>query len=91
MRSGRDSNTLPSRVLGTGIFTNHVKTRKPHLHKWGFYAVWTGLEPATFPSTRDRHFHQPFKNKKAPLIKMGFLCGLDGTRTRDLLRDRQAF
>ncbi len=37
-----------------------------------------GLEPATN------------KNKKIPNF-FGTLSGMDGTRTRDLLRDRQAF
>ena len=29
------------------------------------------------------------KQKKA--LNRAFFCGMDGTRTRDLLRDRQAF
>ncbi len=33
----------------------------------------------------------PKGKKNALSLSQGILCGMDGTRTRDLLRDRQAF
>ena len=62
-------------------------------------AEWTagpakagGLEPATFPIVLGGILNRlnPWKNKKPWNFFQGF-CGMDGTRTRDLLRDRQAF
>ncbi len=31
------------------------------------------------------------KKERSKLLSFTFICGMDGTRTRDLLRDRQAF
>jgi hypothetical protein len=47
-------------------------------------AEWTGLEPATFPTCRDKHSKQPqAEYNKTPSYELG-VCGMDGTRTRDL-------
>ena len=62
------------------------KMQKPRRLLRGF-AVWTGLEPAT-PCVTGRYSNQlNYQTKK----DKNLLCGLDGTRTRDPLRDRQVF
>ena len=33
----------------------------------------------------------PHMNAKSPTLCVGLLCGLDGTRTRDPMRDRHVF
>ncbi len=60
--------------------------------KKAFFAVRTGLEPVTSCVT-GRHSNQAELThqcyKKVNVLKKE--CGAYGTRTRDLLRDRQAF
>ena len=58
------------------------------------FAGWTGLEPATSCVT-GRHsnqlnYHSKIFNNNLTTCS-SILSGMDGTRTRDLLRDRQAF
>jgi hypothetical protein len=38
-----------------------------------------------------RHSENPYQTKNLSEINLRGFCGMDGTRTRDLLRDRQAF
>ena len=64
-------------------------------------AVWTGLEPAT-PCVTGRYsnqlnYHTSFLALATELrllqnvLRIAPLGGMDGTRTRDPLRDRQVF
>ena len=57
-------------------------------------AVWTGLEPAT-PCVTGRYSNQlNYHTSLALSLKMSRIAplgGMDGTRTRDPLRDRQVF
>ncbi len=72
---------------------NGLKRKKPS-NLLSFFAVRTGLEPATLPTTsRDNLTNRTtefLKTKKAQQLAELF-CGPDGTRTRDPLRDRQVF
>ena len=56
-----------------------------------FLAVRTGLEPVTSCVT-GRHSNQAeLTHLMKGITVLWFSCGAYGTRTRDLLRDRQAF
>ncbi len=60
-------------------------------------AVWTGLEPAT-PCVTGRYSNQlnyhtinVFFSEAFNILNLRLFGGMDGTRTRDPLRDRQVF
>lgn len=78
------------------------KTKKPSPTKWKKAFHWLTANPHnkdyravnyTFPFQGTKTTQLIFSAKKSPPYRGAFLqlCGLDETRTRDPLRDRQVF
>ncbi len=78
----------PATPCVTGMYSNQLNYQTKKTNDKPQSAVWTGLEPAT-PCVTGMYSNQ--LNYQTKTFKNKIVGGLDGTRTRDPMRDRHVF